>query len=269
MRNGCTSRDVPRPTVHRSWASDRGVAIAEVLYALSIFSVLSLTSIVNRQFEETFRTNTSPDLHVVLYSGGAGTHTVIGRLNLPTYASTAPGASDPSIVVKVPALSAGPVAALLSPGSSYSAQFEPGLKVCCDGGDNACGGAGSSAAEQGTLNPPITSRLNVADTFHELKFNLTSFEKPENLEFDPNASVENGVLVKATRVADFDATQAQASAGGYVVCRLQQGQSILATGLLRLDAPIDPGGQSSRLRGGSVHMKYLAPVAAPVVQPSK
>ncbi len=99
----------------------------------------------------------------------------------------------------------------------------------------------------------------MADTVRELKFNIETFEPAANTELNPAASVQDGLLVKATRVTDFDAVQAQAGAGGYIVCRLQQGKSILATGLLRLDAPIDPQGQSSRLRGGSVHLKYLAP----------
>ena len=55
-----------------------------VLYALSIFSVLSLTVLGNAMLEKKLRTADDPDLHVVLYAGGAASQTVIGRLNIPT-----------------------------------------------------------------------------------------------------------------------------------------------------------------------------------------
>ena len=99
----------------------------------------------------------------------------------------------------------------------------------------------------------------MADTFREFKFNIETFEPAANTELNHKASIENGLLVKATRVSDFDDVQAQSKAGGHVVCRLQQGQSILATGLLRLDTSIDAQGQASRLQGGVVHLKYLPP----------
>lgn len=245
----------------RRLGSERGAVIAEVLYALSIFCVLSLSTVGSPSLEKTFRTNTSPDLHLVLYAGGAGTPTVLGRLNLPTISRTAQERKDQSVAVTVPALSAGAITASLSPGGTYSVQLARDLRVCCDGADNACATVDPAVAiEQAELTPAIEAPFKVADTFRELKFNLEGFDPPDSLGLNPAASVDNGLLVKATRVADFDAVQAQASGGGYVVCRLQQGQSILATGLLRLDAPIDPQGQSSRLRGGSVHLKYLAPV---------
>ena len=248
--------------VARRSRSARGAVIAEVLYAMSIFSVLSLTAVGNPQLEETFHTNTSPDLHLMLYAGGAGTPHVLGRLNFPTSSRTAPGANDPSVAVQIPALSAGAITGALPAGGTYSVRFGPGLSACCDGGDNACGSVDPAAVvEQGTLTPPMASRVNVADTFRELKFQLTTFEPPATMLFDPKASVDNGLLVKATRVSEFDAVQEQTRAGGYVVCRLQQGQSILATGLMKIEAPIDAGGQSSQLHGGTVHLKYLAPLA--------
>ena len=259
----------PRRPQPLSYRSEHGAVIAEVLYALSIFSVLSLTAVGNSQLEETFRTNTSPDLHLVLYAGGAGTPTVLGRLNPPTMTRTAPESKDGSVAVTVPAVSAGPITAPLPQGGSYSVQLGHGLRVCCDGADDACGNVDSTVpVEVASLTPAIETPLKVADTVRELRFNLEAFEPSLNADLNPTASVENGLLVKATRVSDFDAVQAQASAGGYVVCRLQQGKSILATGLLRLDAPIDQLGQSSRLRGGSVHLKYLAPVDAPTTQPA-
>lgn len=261
MRSYRTPRS-SRASGRSHWSGrQRGAVIAEVLYALSIFSVLSLTAVGNSQLEETFRTNTSPDLHLLLYAGGAGTPSVLGRLNLPTLWRTAPEAKDPSVSITVPALSAGAIAASLSPGGTYSVQLGPGLKVCCDGADNACANVDPAVpVEQASLTPAIDAPLKVADTFRELKFNLEGFESPDSW-LNPKASVENGFLVKATRVTEFDTVQAQASAGGYVVCQLQQGRSILATGMLRLDTPIDALGQTSRLRGGSVHLKYLAPMA--------
>jgi len=246
--------------------SETGAVIAEVLYAVSLFCVLSLTATSNAQLEETFRTSSYPNVHLVLYAGGAGTPAVLGRLNLPTVSRTAPESKDRSVAVTVPAISAGPISAPLPQGGSYSVQLAEGLRVCCDGADNACANVDPAAPiEQASLTPAIGAPIKVADTVRELKFNIETFEPAANTQLNPEASVENGLLVKATRVTDFDAVQAQASAGGYVVCRLQQGRSILATGLLRLDAPIDAGGQSSRLRGGSVHLKYLAPAvtAAP------
>lgn len=256
--------------MERSHRSERGAVIAEVLYALSIFSVLSLSAVGNSQLEETFRTNTSPDLHLVLYAGGAGTPSVLGRLNLPTVSRTAPEAKDRSVAVTVPALSAGPITASLSPGATYSVQLGQGLRVCCDGADNACANVDPAVpVEEAGLMPAIGAPLKVADTVRELKFNIETFEPAANTDLNPTASVENGLLVKATRVTDFDAVRAQASAGGYVVCRLQQGQSILATGLLRLDAPTDAQGQTSRLRGGSVHLKYLAPATVSANRPAR
>ena len=147
-------------------------------------------------------------------------------------------------------------------------QLSEGLRVCCDGADNACANVHPAAPiEEASLTPAIAATIKVADTVRELKFNIETFEPAANTQLNLRLSVNNGLLVKATRVSDFDAVQAQASAGGYVVCRLHQGKSILATGLLRLDAPFDELGQSSRLRGGSVHLKYLAPATAPANPP--
>jgi len=257
-----------RPGSPERRRSERGAVIAEVLYALSLFSVLSLTAVSNAPLEETLRTSSYPDLHLVLYAGGAGTPSVLARLNLPTLERTDRDAKDRSIAVQVPTIAAGPITDSLSPGGTYSVQLGQGLKVCCDGGDNACANVDPAVPlEQASVTPAVDSAVKVLDTFRELKFNLETFQPADNTLLNPAASVENGFLVKATRVADFDAVQAQASAGGYVVCRLQQGRSILATGLLRLDAPIDPLGQSSRLQGGSVHLKYLAPATTPPTQP--
>ena len=268
MRIHVTPRSSGRPEGCRR--SERGAVIAEVLYALSLFSVLSLTAVNNAPLEETFRTSAYPDLHLVLYAGGAGTPSVLARLNLPTLERTDPEAKDRSIAVQVPAMAAGALTESLSPGSTYSVQLDQGLKVCCDGGDNACANVDAAVPlEQASVTPAVVSPVKVLETFRELKFNLETFQPADNTLLNPAASVENGFIVKATRVADCDAVQAQGSAGGYVVCRLQQGRSILATGLLKMDAPIDLQGQSSRLRGGSVHLKYLAPVAAAANHPAR
>jgi hypothetical protein len=103
------------PVLPRSRRSDAGVALVAVLYALSIFSVLSLTVLRNAALEKTLRTADDPDLHVVLYAGGAGSRTVIGRLNLPTIWRNQ-GGPDRSTEIRVPGAPGLDLASELSPG---------------------------------------------------------------------------------------------------------------------------------------------------------
>ena len=121
-------------------------------------------------------------------------------------------AKDLSVAVTVPALSAGPITASLSPAARSPFSLD-GLRVCCDGADNACATV-DPAVPRGTGQPharrsrrPSGWRIHV----REFKFNLEAFEPCLLHDLNPTASVENGFLVKATRVSDFDAVQAQAS----------------------------------------------------------
>jgi hypothetical protein len=50
-------------------ASERGAAAIVLLFALSIFSVLSMTVLRNSGLEAVLRTSDKPDVHVVLYAG--------------------------------------------------------------------------------------------------------------------------------------------------------------------------------------------------------
>src|SRR5215217_3156603 len=82
--------------------ADRGVAVVVVLFALSIFSVLSLTVLRNSALEVILRTSDHPDLHVVLYAGGAGSLQVLGRLNLLTIWRLQDSVPDLSAEVRAP-----------------------------------------------------------------------------------------------------------------------------------------------------------------------
>src|SRR5688500_19388408 len=68
-----------RRSLNRHAGSQSGVAVVVLLYGLSVFSVLSLTALRDAELERTLQTADHPDLHVVLYAGGANSPTMIGR----------------------------------------------------------------------------------------------------------------------------------------------------------------------------------------------
>ena len=119
--------------------SDRGIAVVVLLYGMSVFSVFSLSLLRNAELEKTFRTADDPDLHVVLYAGGASSQTMIGRLNLPTASRKLEG-PDKSTEVRIPGAPHLTMASELPAGWWYAVRLTPDVRVCCDGGDNACAG---------------------------------------------------------------------------------------------------------------------------------
>src|SRR3954471_18458802 len=91
-------------TQSRTSRSDRGVAVVAVLYALSIFSVLALTVLTNADVARDMRLSLEPDLHLVLYVGGAGSPKIVGRVNMPTLGpGKGPHAERPGVSVVAPA----------------------------------------------------------------------------------------------------------------------------------------------------------------------
>ncbi len=247
----------------RAVRSESGAVIAEVLYALALFCVLSLTAVGNVPLERTFRTSQHPDLHLVLYAGGAGSSSVLARLNLPTVLrGEGAGEEDKSVAIKVPSTLGLALNTALPPGGTHAVQLADGVRVCCDGGDNACARVPSDQQlEQAALTPALAASVRTTETQRELTFKLETFEPADSIALDPNAAVDNGFLVKASRLLPdgMGSAQLPAGAGSYVVCRLEAGDGMLASGLLQLDAPVDSVTQTSRLRGGSVYLKYRAP----------
>src|SRR5687767_8566888 len=142
--------------------SERGIAVVVLLYGMSVFSALSLSLLRNAELEKTFRTGDDPDLHVVLYTGGASSQTMIGRLNLPT-ASRKQEGPDASTEVRIPGAPHLNMASELPPGWSYAVRLSPEARVCCDGGDNACASVTwDESIVAGSVAPPITRPLKPA-----------------------------------------------------------------------------------------------------------
>jgi len=117
---------------------ERGVAVITVLFALLMFSVLSLTVLRNPALEVVLRTSDAPDLHVVLYAGGAGSPEILGRLNLPTVERLHETMPDTSAEVRAPAPVGDAIKGDFQQGYGYTVLLAPDLRVCCDGGDGTC-----------------------------------------------------------------------------------------------------------------------------------
>jgi hypothetical protein len=234
-----------------------GVVIA-VLYGLSIFSVLSLTALTNVPLEKTLRESTEPDLHLVLYASGARTPEIVGRLNLPTIWRQLDSQGEFELRAAAP-LELDPQA-LLEPGWSYAVQLPQGVRVCCDGGDNAC--ADPSAllrVYEGSVTPSLDRSIVTSDTTERLEFELSAFELATNLELDPSATLQPGVPIKAARVPEGARSTNNRTWDSQVSCRLETDQALLATGTLRFNG----GSHAQRLEDyastGTVEINYRRP----------
>jgi hypothetical protein len=173
-------------------------------FALSIFSVLSLTFLRNPTLEAVLRTSDSPDLHVVLYTGGAGSPQVIGRLNMPTVGREE-SSSDISTEIRAPGLVGGDLRGELPPGSIYAVQVTPNLRICCDNGDNACGGiAWDQPLNEAKVSPAVGRPLETTTTKRDLQFSLSSAEIADNVVLDPDALTKAPFLIKAAKVQNGD-----------------------------------------------------------------
>jgi hypothetical protein len=237
--------------------NERGAAAIVMLFALSIFSVLSLTFLRNPTLEAVLRTSDSPDLHVVLYTGGAGSPQVIGRLNMPTVGREE-SSSDISTEIRAPGLVGGDLRGELPPGSIYAVQVTPNLRICCDNGDNACGGiAWDQPLNEAKVSPAVGRPLETTTTKRDLQFSLSSAEIADNVVLDPDALTKAPFLIKAAKVQNGDV--ATPVDGAAVSCRLDTREKTLAEGTLQLQPGTDRNANVNRISSGTVKLSYQAP----------
>jgi hypothetical protein len=237
-------------------ANERGAAAIVMLFALSIFSVLSMTVLRNPALEAMLRTSDKPDLHVVLYAAGAGSTQVVGRLNLPTLAREESGI-DQSAEIRAPGLVGGDLGGELPPGSTYAVEITSNLRICCDNGDGACSGIPwDQPVNEAKLSPAIDRPLETMSTERTLEFSLSAADIADNVVLDPNAVSEAPFLIKAAKVQDGNATPLD---GASVSCRLDTREKKLAEATLQLQPGTDRNGQVNRVSSGSVKLKYQAP----------
>jgi len=239
--------------------SQRGAAVVVLLFALSIFSVLALTVLRNSPLEVALRTSEHPDLHVVLYTGGAGSPQVLGRLNLPTVWRSEEGVPDLSAEVRAPGPVSAPMTGELEPGWAYAVQLAPAVRVCCDSGDGACANiTWEQQVPEGSASPALDQPLQTTDTEHRLQFSLSSADIADNVALDPNAVVESPFIVRATRVPEGE--QPPDVGGAAVSCRLDTRERTLASGTLRLNPGVDARRRVNRVSAGSIDLTYHEPV---------
>jgi len=240
-------------------ADERGAAAIVLLFALSIFSVLSVTVLRNPALEAMLRTSDKQDLHVVLYAGGAGSPQVIGRLNLPTLGREESGV-DQSTEIRAPGLVGGDLRGELPPGSTYAVEITSNLRICCDNGDNACSGIPwDQQVNEAKLSPAIDRSLETTNTERELQFSLSAADIADNVVLDPNAVTEAPFLIKAAKVQDGDVPTPVD--GAAVSCRLDTREKKLAEATLQLQAGTDRNGRVNRVSSGTVKLNYQAPKA--------
>ena len=239
--------------------SERGIAAVVLLYGMSVFSVMSLTVLRNAELEKTFRMADDPDLHVVLYAGGASSPTTVGRLNLPIASRNAEG-PDKSTEVRIP--NTPNLTAELPAGWSYAVRLSPEARVCCDGGDNACANvAWDTDSVEGSVNPALPRPLKPTAESRELQFALSSLTIPPDVPLDPAAAASSAFLVRATRLRPGSGSAPAPSQGAQAMtCTLQNGDVTLATGTLRLLPGVDENGAVTRISSGTFELKYNAPV---------
>lgn len=227
-----------------------------LLYALSAFSVLALTVLRNSELEATLRNGADPDLHVVLYAGGAGTASVVGRLNLPTVLR-AQGTRDDSAEVRAPGPVGTPLTAAFPAGAAYAVQLSGSLRVCCDMDGAACGSVGwDQPVPQGRVEPPLAEAIAIAPDRSTLQFALSALDVAPNAPLDPNATAPAQFLLRATRVPDGDPPPPLAAAATEVTCSMQTPDAVLATGTLRLLPGVDERGAVTRVSAGSLQLTY-------------
>jgi len=237
---------------------ERGVVVITVLFALLMFSVLSLTVLRNPALEVLLRTSDTPDLHVVLYAGGAGSPELVGRLNLPTLQRLHETIPDSSTEVRAPAPVGDAIKGEFQPGHGYTVLLAPGLRVCCDGGDGTCSNLPwDEPVPQGTVSPTFDRPVETTDTKRELLFSLSSADIADNVALDPNAATHAPFLIKAEKVQDGNVTPPVDAAA--VSCRLDTRQKKLAEATLQLQPGTDHNGQVSRISAGTIKLNYQAP----------
>jgi hypothetical protein len=237
---------------------DRGVALLAVVYALSIFSVLSLSVLRNPALETLLRTSDHPDLHVVLYTGGAGSAEVIGRLNLPTVLGLEQPVPDVSAEVRVPGAAGWPLMGELEAGLAYAVQIAPELHVCCDGGDGACRNLPwDQRLEEGSVSPALERPLETIQSNRTLRFALSSADIADNVVLDPNAVVDSPFLIRATRTPEGSEPEIVGAAS--VSCRLLTPGGSVATASARLRPGADAAGQVNRIASGFMELNYRQP----------
>lgn len=243
---------------HLNRGSDRGIAVVVLLYGMSVFSVLSLSLLRNAELDKAFRTADDPDLHVVLYAGGASSQTMIGRLNLPTAARKLEG-PDKSTEVRIPGAPHLTMASELPPGWSYAVRLSPDVRVCCDGGDNACGGVTwDEGIASGSVAPALPQPLKPTGGSRELRFALSSLAVPSEVALDPSATASSAFLVRATRLLEGSSPGANGPSqeAAAMTCTLHNGDAALSTGTLRIQPGRDENGVVSRISSGTMDLKY-------------
>jgi hypothetical protein len=243
----------------RRWRSrEQGVALVVLLYGMSVFSVLSLTALRNVELERTLHNADNPDLHVVLYTGGAGAQTMVGRLNLPTLWRELEG-PDKSTEVRIPGAPNLNLASELAPGSAYAVRLSPHVRVCCDGGDNACANVTwDDEIAAGSVTPPVSRPLDAAGASRQLQFALLSLAVPSDVALDPTATASSAFLVRATRLREGSSvgTTGPSQDAQRMTCTLQSGDATLATGTLRIQPGLDENRLVTRISSGTLELKY-------------
>lgn len=238
--------------------SERGVAVVVLLYGMSVFSALSLTVLRNAELEKTFRTADDPDLHVVLYAGGANSQTMIGRLNLPTTARNLEG-PDTSTEVRIPGAPHLNMASELPQGWSYAVRLSPQARVCCDGGDNACASVTwDEEIAAGSVTPALPRPLKPTGGTRELQFALSSLAVPSEVALEPTATASSAFLVRASRILQGSSagTTGPSQDAQRMTCTLQSGDATVATGTLRIHPGLDENRVVTRISSGTLELKY-------------
>jgi hypothetical protein len=210
----------------------------------------------NPALETLLRTSDKPDLHVVLYAGGADSPTVVGRLNIPTIWRE-PSEAEFSTEVRAPGFPGGDLRGEFQPGWAYVVQLTGNMRACCDGGDNACRDIPwDQQVPEGTASPAIVKPLETTATERELNFSLSSAEIADNVQLDPDATAQSPFLIKAAKVQDGSVAKVD---GAAVSCRLDTREKKLAEGALQLQAGADRRGQVNRVSAGTLQLKYQTP----------
>jgi hypothetical protein len=240
--------------------TQHGVAVVVLLYGLSVFSVLSLTILRNAELDRTLHTADDPDLHVVLYAGGASSSTMVGRLNLPTIFRNSSG-PDRSTEVRIPGAPQLDLAAELPDGWSYAVRLSPNARVCCDGGDNACGGVTwNDEITSGSVTPAVSHALRPAGSTEQLQFALSSLPVPADVPLDTTATASSAFLVRATRLREPPATGGPAGGASQgITCRLESLDAEVASGVMRLEPGRDERGGVTRISSGTLQLTYRRP----------
>jgi len=239
---------------------ETGSVIVAVLYGLSLFSILSLTALTNVVLEKKLRESTEPDLHLVLYLGGARTPEIFGRLNLPTVWRELEGAKDRSIELRSQAPLDMDSMTALPPGWSYAVQLPQGARVCCDGGDNACADpAALLRVYDGSVTPALERRVETTDATQRLRFKVSAFDLAENVELDSSSASQPGLPIKVVRLPEAVQAEALVRVDSHVSCRLESDEKVIATGTLQFTAG-QANGEINYVSSGSVELEYRTPL---------